>query len=124
MRIVPSICDNHGNNPSFEVTAFNGVTGDVISETNHYLNLAAVPVGNNDVNINWANTLVTTDLLSGKINAANFSGLINKVKTDKTAATLTKYINFYTVGTKIDSAYRINRTNFMNYLQADSLKSK
>ena len=124
MRIVPSICSNHGNNPSFEVAEFSAATGRVVKETNHYLNLADVPKGNTDYALKWNDQLMTAGFLDGEINARNFSKEIDKVKNDRTWKTLGNYIKFYTVGTHIDSNYTINHANYMKYLQADSLKAK
>jgi len=122
MRIVPSICSNHSNNPSFEVAEFNKTTYRVVKETNHYLNLATVP-NNADTTIAWTHTLsLPASLKLNQLNATGFSNFINTVKTDKTGQSLSNYIKFYTVGTKIDSAYRVNRSNYLNYLKADSLK--
>jgi sphingomyelin phosphodiesterase acid-like 3 len=122
MRIVPSICSNHSNNPSFEVAEFDKITFQVIKETNHYLNLATVP-NNADTTIAWSHILsLPASLKLGQLNATGFSNFINIVKTDKTGQSLSNYIKFYTVGTKIDSAYRVNRSNYLNYLKADSLK--
>ena len=124
MRIVPSICPNHNNNPSFEVAEFKTATYSVVKETIYYLDLANIPkhTGNS---VPWTNMLsLPTSLKLAQISATNFSNLISSVKTDKTSQFLNDYIKFYTVGTKIDSAYRINRDNYLNYLKADSLKGK
>ncbi len=122
MRIVPSICSNHGNYPSFEIAEFNN-DGEVIKETNHYLNLNTIPQFKNIEQVIWADTLsLPSSLKLGKINANNFSKLISDIKTDKTGQLLNNYIRFYNMGTPIDSAYTINHSNYMNYLRADSLK--
>jgi hypothetical protein len=124
MRIVPSICSNHLNNPSFEVAEFDSTTGSVISETNHFVNLAVLPVGNSNLAVTWAGKLKTTELLGGKVTAKSFSGLIDKVKNDKTGAKRSQYIRFYNVGTHIDTSKTINRHNYTDYLKVDSLKAK
>jgi hypothetical protein len=49
---------------------------------------------------------------------------MNKVKNDQTGQALKNYVKLYTVGTPLDSAFRINKSNYMNYLKADSLKGK
>ncbi len=124
MRIVPSICSNHGNNPSFEVAGYNSDNGRVITETNYYLDLAAIQKDKTG-ELTWDDTL---SLPSGfkleKIDAQSFSKFIDKVKTDQSWQLLTAYTKFYTVGTKIDSSIRISRGNYMKYLKADSLKGK
>jgi sphingomyelin phosphodiesterase acid-like 3 len=123
MRIVPSICDNHGNNPSFEIAEFSNTTGRVINETNYYLNLAAVPKNNSNAQT-WTGRLATSTLIQGPINARNFSKLIDHIKSDQTGQTLGNYVNFYSVGTSSDSSLIFNRHNYLKYLKADSLKGK
>jgi hypothetical protein len=124
MRIVPSICSNHGNNPSFDVAEFNAVTCRVIHETNWYLNLAIVPMHKNITDVIWiANLNLPPSLSLGQITAPDFSKFIDEVKNDKTDKALKSYVNFYNVGTKMDSSKTINRGNVRNYLKADSLKA-
>jgi hypothetical protein len=124
MRVVPSVCSNHGNNPSFEVAELNPATGSVTKEINYYLNLAALPKDQNPATALWNGQVSSsTDLLHGEPNAANFSKLISDVKSDQTFKTLSDYTRFYTVGTKIDSAIRISQGSYMKYLKADSLKA-
>jgi sphingomyelin phosphodiesterase acid-like 3 len=123
MRIVPSICSNHGNNPSFEIAEYNNVTCRVIHETNWYLNLVASPIHKSIPDVVWTTSLnLPADLEPGRITAHNFSKFINEVKNDKTNRALKSYVNFYNVGTKMDSSKTINRGNVGNYLKADSLK--
>jgi hypothetical protein len=125
MRIVPSVCDNHGNNPSFEIAEFNKNTGRVIRETNYYLYLAAIPKDKSAGDIVWNNTLgLPSGLELNKITAEGFSGFINKVKNDPSGQMLGRYVKFYTVGTRIDSSKTINHGNILNYLKADSLKAQ
>jgi sphingomyelin phosphodiesterase acid-like 3 len=125
MRIVPSIGSNHGNNPSFEVAQYNNATGRVITETNYYLNLAAIPTGKTGEDLSWDDTLsLPSSFKLEKIDAQSFSKFIDKVKTDESWQLLTAYTKFYTVGTKIDSSIRVSRGNYMKYLKADSLKAK
>ena len=122
LRIIPSICSNHGNNPSFEVAGFNSSSGDVISEMGHYLNLAADLKGKSPEQVQWAGSFDVASALKIKgISAVDFSKLTDNIKADKTQRLLNNYIKFYTVSTKIDSARRINHNNYMNYLEADSL---
>jgi sphingomyelin phosphodiesterase acid-like 3 len=123
MRIVPSICSNHGNNPSFEIAEYDYKTGKVINETNHYLNLAAIPKGKGAIDVIWTDKLdVTSSLKLKEINAANFSSVISNIKNHNTDETFKGYVNFYNVGTPIDSSKTINHSNYLNYLKADSLK--
>jgi sphingomyelin phosphodiesterase acid-like 3 len=125
MRIVPSICSNHGNNPSFEVAEYNNTTGGVINETNYYLDLAAIPKDKIGADLSWDNTFsLPSSLKLDKIDAKSFSKFIDKVKADQSWQLLTAYTKFYTVGTKIDSSIRVSRGNYMKYLKSDSLKAK
>jgi sphingomyelin phosphodiesterase acid-like 3 len=124
MRIVPSICSNHGNYPSFEIAEFSHVTGRVIKEANWYLNLAAVPPKANGAPAWNSSVSLPEDLGLSSINAEGFSNLINNIKSDKSGQMLKKYVRFYNIGTPIDSSSTINSNNIMNYLKADSLKSK
>jgi len=125
MRIVPSICSNHGNNPSFEVAEFNTATGNLINETNWYLNLADVPKDKNTLDITWTDTLNSRSSLKlDAISAAGFSKLIDQIKADKTGQLIKRYADFYDVGTPADSILFINHGTYMNYLKADSLKQK
>ena len=126
LRIVPSVCSNHGNNPSFDVAEYNDKTGGVIRETSHYLNLAAYPKGKSAApDVNWAGTIdLPASLNLGEISATGFAKLINNIKGDKSGQVLNSYINFYNVGTAIDSTHTINHTNYLNYLKADSLQEK
>ncbi|HEY8781274.1 MAG TPA: metallophosphoesterase [Mucilaginibacter sp.] len=123
MRIVPSICSNHGNNPSFEVAEFNNGTGRVMKETNYYLNLVTVPKDKSAGLLVWNDTLnLPSSLKLGEINAGDFSKFMDNLKADQSWQLLEDYKKFYTVGTKIDSSIRINRVNYLKYLKADSLK--
>jgi sphingomyelin phosphodiesterase acid-like 3 len=123
MRIVPSICDNHGNNPSFEIAEFNSATDQVISETNWYLNLKTVSKGKDPLTEPWIDTLsLPSSLKMADISAGSFSKFIDNVKNDKTGQSLRDYAWFYNVGTKIPGS--INSTNYLNYLKADSLQAK
>ena len=125
MRIVPSICSNHGNIPSFEIAELNSNTSQVIKETNYYLNLANIPNNKGVTEAEWNGTLELPSLFQmGKINAAGFSKFMDDVKGDKSLRLVDDYRKFYTVGTKIDSSIRISRTNYLKYLKADSLKAK
>ena len=123
MRIVPSICSNHGNNPSFEVAEFNGSGGAIIHETNYYLNLAALPRGKAPGPLEWSDMLSSSSTLKlDKVDAQGFSKFMDNVKADQSWQSLASYTKFYTVGTKIDSSIRVSRGNYMKYLKADSLK--
>jgi sphingomyelin phosphodiesterase acid-like 3 len=125
MRIVPSICSNHGNNPSFEIAELNSNTSKVIKETNYYLNLAGIPNDKGVTKAEWNNTLELPSLFQmNKISAADFSKFMDEVKADKSMRLVDSYRKFYTVGTKIDSSIRVTRTNYLKYLKADSLKAK
>ncbi len=125
MRIVPSVCSNHGNNPSFEVAEFNNATSRVIKETNYYLNLAAIPKDKSITQAVWVdNITLPADLKLNEISARGFSKFMDKLKTDQSWQALNDYKKFYTVGTKIDSSIRVNRVNYVKYLKADSLKGK
>jgi len=125
LRIVPSICSNHGNNPSFEVAEFNSATGHVIKETNYYLNLVAIPKENAPIQFDWDETLSSSITLNmDKPDAKGFSKFMDEIRANQSWIPLTNYVKFYTVGTKIDSSIRMNRVNYMKYLKADSLKGK
>jgi hypothetical protein len=125
LRTIPSICSNHGNNPSFDVAEFNDATGRMEKETSYYLNLIAVPKEANYTNLDWNDTISLPSLLNmNKIDAENFSKFIDNVRTDQSGQALDRYKKFYTVGTKVDSSIRINKVNYMKYLKADSLKGK
>jgi hypothetical protein len=125
MRIVPSICSNHGNNPSFEIAEFNSASGRVEKETNYYLNLTAIPKDISPDKLDWSETLnLPSSLKLNKIDAQGFSKYIDNIKNDKTGRMLGDYVNFYTVGTSIDSSIIFKRSNYLNYLKADSLKGK
>ncbi len=125
MRIVPSVCSNHGNNPSFEVAEFNSATSRVVKETNYYLNLAAIPKDKSVTQAIWNDNIsLPAGLKLDEISASGFSKFMDKLKTDQSSRTLNDYKKFYTVGTKVDSSIRINRVNYVKYLKADSLKGK
>jgi hypothetical protein len=125
MRIVPSICSNHGNNPSFEVAEFTATTGKIVKETNYYLDLAAIPKGKNGADMPWTETLgIPSTLNTTEDNAQGLSKFIDAVAANQSWQPLTSYTRFYTVGTFIDSAARMNRNNYKKYLKADSLKAK
>jgi len=125
MRIVPSICSNHGNNPSFEVAEFNRTDGRVIKETNYYLNLVAIPKDKTKDALDWTDTLnLPSTLKLSKVNAKGFSEFMDNAKADHSFALIDAYRKFYTAGTNIDSSIRVSRVNYMKYLKADSLKAK
>jgi len=125
MRIVPSICSNHGNYPSFEIAEINSTTYQVTGETNWFLNLKHPSNTKGTAEITWKDSVILPSSLKlGAINAGNFSKLINHIKADKTGHMLKSYVNFYNVGTPFDSAATINRSNYSNYMRADSLKGK
>jgi sphingomyelin phosphodiesterase acid-like 3 len=125
MRVVPSICSNHYNNPSFEITEFSSNSGEVVGETNYYLNLAAIPKDQSADKPEWNDTFSLPSYFQmGKLDADGYSKLINKIKTDESGQTLRDYVKFYNVGATPDSSKTINRSNYMNYLRADSLKAK
>jgi ribosomal protein S8 len=58
-----------------------------------------------------------------KLNATGFSNLINETKNNKSKDSLSKYIDYYTLGTKIESKNTVSKENLNNYLKADSLKA-
>ncbi|MFI5138083.1 MAG: metallophosphoesterase [Sphingobacteriales bacterium] len=125
MRIVPSICSNHGNNPSFKVAEFNRTDGRVIKETNYYLNLVAIPKDKTKDALDWTDTLnLPSTLQLSKVNAKGLSEYIDKAKADHSFALIDAYRKFYTVGTNIDSSIRVSRVNYLKYFKADSLKAK
>ncbi len=125
MRIVPSVCSNHGNNPSFDMAEFNSSTGQVINETNYYLNLATIPRDKSVTQAVWVDSIsLPANLKKGEINALGFSKFMDRLKADQSPQALNDYKKFYTIGTKIDSSIRINRVNYVKYLKADSLKGK
>lgn len=119
MRIVPSICSNHGNNPSFEIAEVDALSGRVTNETNWYLNLSATDSAD-PASIEWNNTLsLRKSLQLDKDDAAAFSAFMARVKTSDTA--LNEYNTFYDINTPPGS---INRGDYLNYLKADSLQQK
>jgi len=124
MRIVPSICSNHGNNPSFEIADFNSNEGSIINETNYYLHLDAIPKDQDGAGAPWENTIS----LYASFNISNYkpqsiSKIIDNIRTDKSGLEVHNYVKFYTVDTPTDSSKTINRANYLNYLKADSLKA-
>ena len=122
MRVVPSVCSNHGNYPSFDVAAINPSTGALVNETNWYLKLPSASAGLTPHAI-WTDSLSLPKYLQlDKISAAGFSNLIDRIKSDKTGRMVKDYANFYDVGTTMDSILFINSKTYLNYLQADSLK--
>jgi hypothetical protein len=123
LRIVPSVCSNHGNYPSFEVAEFNAATNDMIRETNYYLNLKNVAKDKGKTETAWTDSIsVRPTLKLAEVNAVSFSKLIDNIKSDKTGQMLKSYIHFYTVGTDADSSITINSRNYLKYFKADSLK--
>jgi len=124
MRVVPSICSNHYNNPSFEIAEFNNNTGEVVGETNYYLNLSAIPKDKSVDAPDWNDTFsIPSFFQMGKLNADSFSKLISDIKANSSGLMLKNYVKFYNVGATPDSAKTMNRSNYMNYLKADSLKA-
>jgi hypothetical protein len=122
LRIVPSVCSNHGNYPSFEVADVNALTGKLIDETSWYLNLAKAPKGVRPSTIIWPDSInLKKTLKITAINAAALSQFITKVKTDTSGQTMKDYAAFYNVGTPI-SPLTINKKTYLKYLKADSLK--
>ncbi len=125
MRIVPSICSNHGNNPSFEIAEFNSATSRVTRETSYYLNLAAIPKDESVTQALWGDIVtLPASLELGEINALHLSKFMDDAKADKSLLLIDDYTKFYTVGTNIDSSIRISRGSYLKYLKADSLKAK
>ena len=122
MRIVPSICSNHGNNPSFEVAEYSTTTGNLLNESNYYLNLMQLPTNTNEYL--WSDVLGSKQTLGlSKINAAALSGFIDTLNTAKTQIPLKAYMGYYNLNTPVDTLYTINTSNYKNYLKADSLKA-
>lgn len=125
MRIVPSVCSNHGNNSSFEVAEFDSATSRVIKETNYYLNLAAIPKDKSVMEAVWVDNIsLPAGLKLDEISAKGFSKFMDKLKVEQPWQVLNDYKKFYTIGTKIDSSIRVNRVNYVKYLRADSLKGR
>jgi len=123
LRIVPSVCSNHMNYPSFDVAAVNASTGNLVSETSWYLKLPSASAPGISPQTLWTDSLSLPKYLKlDKINAAGFSKLIDNIKSDKTGQLIKAYANFYDVGTTMDSILFINHGTYMNYLKADSLK--
>ncbi len=123
MRIMPSICSNHGNNPSFDITEFDSVTGNIIHETNYYLDIAAITKAKSVTEADWNDTIsLPAAFKLDKISALDLSKFMDKVKANQSFLQEGAYSRFYTVGTPIDSSIRVSRTNYLKYLQADSLK--
>jgi hypothetical protein len=125
MRIVPSVGSNHFNNPSFEIAELNTNTGEVVHETNWYLNLATVSKMKNTRPMIWTDTLnLFPSTQKHGLKAKDFSAEIADIKSDKTGKALHSFIHFYTVGTDADSTLTINHKTYLKYLKADSLKEK
>ncbi len=123
MRIIPSICSNHGNNPSFEVADFNVSSGTLVNENNYVLNLSSIPNQTPYKEVLWSKSLNISNLLNNhKINAPNLSNLITNVKDNSDTEKFSIYLKFYTLNTEINSKKTINHENLLNYLRADSLK--
>ncbi len=123
MRIMPSICSNHGNNPSFDIAEFSSASGRLISETNYYLNLAPITRDKTVTHAEWNDMIsLQSTFKLDRISPADLSKFMDNVKADKSWKFVSAYTKFYTVGTKIDSSIRVSRTNYLKYLSADSLK--
>ena len=122
IRLVPSVCSNHGNYPSFEIARLNA--GDsVTNETSWYLNLSKVRRGIAPRLVPWADSInLKNNFKLKEISATGFSELINSIKTDKTGQAIKSYANFYDVGSPI-GVLTINKDTFLKYLKADSLKA-
>jgi sphingomyelin phosphodiesterase acid-like 3 len=124
LRIVPSICSNHGNNPSFDMATLDSNTGAVTAETNYYLNVAAIPKGRGVKQAVWTDAMSQPQMFQmNEVNADSFSKFMDKAQANPKKL-IGDYIKFYTVGTPIDSAYRVNRHNYLRYFKADSLKAQ
>jgi|GEM_PF-978726 len=125
IRIVPSVCSNHGNYPSFEVAEFSPLSGYVSNETNWYLNLRKVKKGVKPRDVIWTDSVNLKASFGLKnIRAVSLSGMLDGISADKSGHALNAYVNFYNVGTPIPSAKTINQNNIHGYLQADSLKER
>lgn len=123
LRIVPSICSNHANYPSFDVAEVNPSSGSVVSETNWYLKLPSASAAKMSPQTLWTDSIGSPKYFKmAKINAAGFSKLIDNIKNDKTVRLVKDYADFYDVGTTMDSILFINHSTYLNYLGADSLK--
>ncbi len=125
IRIVPSVCSNHGNYPSFEVAEFSTSSASVSNETNWYLNLKKVKKGVKPQDVIWADSInLKASFKLKNISASSLSKVIDGVNADKSGQALKAYVNFYNVGTPIPSAKTINPGNIQGYLKADSLKEQ
>ena len=124
MRLIPSICSNHGNYPSFEIAEINGKDGTLNNEINYVLKLTTSINQEIQNQFIWHKQFTTLDLLyPNKLNATGFSNLITKTKNNKGKDSLSKYIDYYTLGTKIENKNTLNKENLNNYIKADSLKA-
>ncbi len=103
---------------------FNSNSGEVVGETNYYLNISAIPKDKSVDKPEWDDTLSIPSFFNmGKLGADDFSKLINDIKADNTGQKLKDYVKFYNVGATPDSTKTINHVNYLNYLRADSLKA-
>jgi sphingomyelin phosphodiesterase acid-like 3 len=122
LRIVPSVCSNHGNYPSFEVAEFNPVSGKLDDETSWYLNLAKALKGVAPEMVEWRDSInIKKTLNLAAINATTLSQFMTILKTDTSGPAMKNYATFYDVGTPI-SSLTINKKTYKKYLKADSLK--
>ena len=122
IRLVASVCSNHGNYPSFEIARLN--TGDsVTNETSWYLNLSKVRRGIVPQLVPWADSInLKTNFKMNAISATAFSELINTIKADKSGQAIKSYANFYDLGSPI-GVLTINKDTYLRYLKADSLRA-
>jgi sphingomyelin phosphodiesterase acid-like 3 len=124
VRLVPSICSNHGNYPSFEIATVSTSTDRIIDETSWYLNLARTAKGISPGLVRWKDSVDLKTCLGLKSdNPVAFSQFLDRLKTDTSLHTINQYATFYDVGTPI-SSLTINKKTYLKYLKADSLQEK
>lgn len=124
IRIVPSVCPNHGNYPSFDVAEVNTSSGKVVNEVNWYLNLSKSHTGQHPEQVVWVDSLnLKQDLGLNDLSANSFSQLISNIKADPSGPALKNYA-FVTSVAAPTGAMLLNINSYMNYLKADSLKQK
>lgn len=123
LRIVPSICPNHGNYPSFDVAEIN-TNDQLVNETNWYLNLSKMKQGIGPEKIVWVDSIsLKKDFGLKNIDAASFSQFMAAIKSDPSGQALKSYAFVTSLGSPV-GALALNKSTYERYLKADSLKEK
>jgi hypothetical protein len=121
VRIVPSICSNHGNYPSFDVVEVSKASGKIENEVNWYLNLSKKYTGKRPEQVFWADSINLKQRLHLRdLSPASFSQFINDIKANPNGQPLKDYAFVTSVGAPT-GAVLLNKKSYAKYLKADSL---